>query len=124
MFSITIWCERPMPRLKRPPLAACTVSACWAIVTGWREYVGTTPVIASVCSGFASVQYGGGCAGLNVTTVDAFRLTNLPAVTWSLIVAWPAFGPVVEVPFSVEVPTAVVPLNHLMVSLRFIFWPV
>ena len=36
MFSITIWCERPMPRMKRPPDAACVVSACWASIIGWR----------------------------------------------------------------------------------------
>ena len=36
MPSITIWCDSPMPSLNRPPLAACTVSACCAIVNGCR----------------------------------------------------------------------------------------
>ena len=36
MFSITILCESPMPSEKRPFAAACVVSACCAIATGWR----------------------------------------------------------------------------------------
>ena len=48
MPSMTSWCDKPMPRTNRPPLAACTVSACCAIVSGWRLYVGTTPVASSM----------------------------------------------------------------------------
>ncbi len=36
MCSMTGWCERPMPRTRRPPVIDCVVSACCAIVTGWR----------------------------------------------------------------------------------------
>ena len=36
MPSMTIWCDSPMPSMNRPPLAACTVSACCAIVSGCR----------------------------------------------------------------------------------------
>ena len=32
--STTIWWDRPMPRHSRPPDAACTVNACWAIIIG------------------------------------------------------------------------------------------
>ncbi len=35
-FSITSWWERPMPRVSRPPVAACTVRAWAASITGWR----------------------------------------------------------------------------------------
>ncbi len=48
MFSITIWCESPMPRLSRPPDAAFTVRHCCASINGWRGYVGTTPVPSSM----------------------------------------------------------------------------
>ena len=34
--STTIWCDSPIPSVRRPPLIACTVSACWASVIGWR----------------------------------------------------------------------------------------
>src|SRR5882724_10311804 len=37
-----------MPRVKRPPAAACAVSACCAIATGWRGKVGTTAVPSSI----------------------------------------------------------------------------
>ena len=36
MSSITNLCDSPMPSAKRFPEAACTVSACCAIVTGCR----------------------------------------------------------------------------------------
>jgi hypothetical protein len=36
MFSITTWCERPMPSVKRLPVAALTLTACCAIANGWR----------------------------------------------------------------------------------------
>ena len=40
IISTTIWCDRPMPRHSRlcevPPMAACTVSACWASIIGCR----------------------------------------------------------------------------------------
>ena len=35
-FSMTIWCDKPMPSVRRPPLAACTVRAWAASITGWR----------------------------------------------------------------------------------------
>jgi hypothetical protein len=44
MFSMTIWCERPMPSWKRLSLAAAAVSACDASAVGCRGYVGTTAV--------------------------------------------------------------------------------
>ncbi len=46
--SITIWCDRPMPRLKRLPEKAAADSAACAIATGWRGYVGTTAVPTSM----------------------------------------------------------------------------
>ena len=48
IVSINTWCDSPIPRAKRPPLATCAVSACWAIVTGCRGYVGTTAVPSSM----------------------------------------------------------------------------
>ncbi len=36
MFSMTTWCERPMPSTRLPPVAAFTVRACWASIIGWR----------------------------------------------------------------------------------------
>ena len=36
MPSTTIWWDRPIPSARRLPLMACTVSACWASVIGWR----------------------------------------------------------------------------------------
>ncbi len=44
MFSMTIWCDRPMPSWKRLSLAAAAVSACDASAVGCRGYVGTTAV--------------------------------------------------------------------------------
>ena len=35
-FSMTSWWESPMPRVRRPPVAACTVSAWAASITGCR----------------------------------------------------------------------------------------
>ena len=35
-FSMTIWWDSPMPSVRRPPLAACTVSAWAASITGCR----------------------------------------------------------------------------------------
>ena len=46
--SITIWCERPMPSVKRPPAIACAESACCAIACGWRGKVGITAVPSSM----------------------------------------------------------------------------
>src|SRR5204863_194890 len=46
--SITIWCERPMPSVKRPPAMACAESACCAIACGWRGKVGLTAVPSSM----------------------------------------------------------------------------
>src|SRR5207253_2946514 len=46
--SITIWCERPMPSVKRPPAMACAESACCAIACGWRGKVGITAVPSSM----------------------------------------------------------------------------
>ncbi len=37
MFSITISCESPTPRVSLPPLTDETVSACDASAIGWRE---------------------------------------------------------------------------------------
>ena len=34
--SITIWCDSPMPRVRRPPVAAWVDSACPASIMGWR----------------------------------------------------------------------------------------
>ena len=47
MFSLTTWCDKPMPRGTRPPVAARTVSAWAARMNGCRGYVGTTPVASS-----------------------------------------------------------------------------
>ena len=44
IISTTGACEGPSPRVKRPPVAACTVSACCAMIVGWRTYVGTMDV--------------------------------------------------------------------------------
>ncbi len=44
MPSTTTWCDSPMPRSSRFPVAACTVSACCASIIGCRGYTGTTPV--------------------------------------------------------------------------------
>ena len=48
MFSMTILWLSPMPRQSRPPLAAFTVSACWARTIGCRGNVGTTLVPSSI----------------------------------------------------------------------------
>ena len=34
--SMTIWCDRPMPSVNRPPVAAWAVSAWPASIIGWR----------------------------------------------------------------------------------------
>ncbi len=47
IVSMTTWCERPIPRVKRPPAIACAVIACCAIAVGWRGNVGTTAVPTS-----------------------------------------------------------------------------
>ena len=44
MFSMTILCERPIPNVKRFPVAAAAVIACCASAVGWRGYVGVTAV--------------------------------------------------------------------------------
>lgn len=44
MVSITTLCDRPMPSVKRLPVAAAAVRACWAMAVGWRGYVGVTAV--------------------------------------------------------------------------------
>src|SRR5437867_6563839 len=46
--SMTIWCERPTPSVKRPPAMACAESACCAIACGWRGKVGITAVPSSM----------------------------------------------------------------------------
>ena len=35
-FSMTTWWERPIPKVRRPPVAAWTVNAWAASITGWR----------------------------------------------------------------------------------------
>ena len=50
MFSTTTGCDGPMPSVSRPPLAACTDSACCASASGCRGYVGTTAVPSSMRS--------------------------------------------------------------------------
>ena len=42
-----LWAS-PRPRIVRPPVAACVVSACEAAVCGWRVHVGTTAVPSSI----------------------------------------------------------------------------
>ena len=46
--SMTTWCDSPMPRTSRRPVAAWVVSAWAASMTGWRGYVGTTAVPSSM----------------------------------------------------------------------------
>ncbi len=37
MFSMTIWCDSPMPSVSRPPpMARAAVRACCASTAGWR----------------------------------------------------------------------------------------
>ena len=48
IVSITIWCDRPMPSVNRPPVASHAVIACWARACGWRGKVGTTAVPRSM----------------------------------------------------------------------------
>ncbi len=44
MLSTTTWCDSPIPRRSRLPVADCTVRACCASIIGWRGCTGTTPV--------------------------------------------------------------------------------
>ena len=43
-FSTVTWWETPMPSTIRPPENSSIVTACWAVATGVREYIGSTPV--------------------------------------------------------------------------------
>ncbi len=44
-MSVTIqWCDGPRPRVKRPSHTACVDSACCAIATGCRLWIGMTAV--------------------------------------------------------------------------------
>ena len=50
IVSITTGCDGPMPSASRPLLAAWTESACCAMASGWRVYVGMTAVPSSMVS--------------------------------------------------------------------------
>lgn len=39
-----------MPSVNRPPHAICVVKACWAMIIGWRVWIGTTAVPISMRS--------------------------------------------------------------------------
>jgi hypothetical protein len=44
------WCDGPMPRVNRPEHATWVVSACCAMICGWRVWIGTTAVPISMRS--------------------------------------------------------------------------
>src|SRR4051795_5471416 len=46
--SIVGLCASPMPSTSRFPIASCTVSACPASISGWRNHVGMTAVPSSI----------------------------------------------------------------------------
>ena len=55
-FSTVTWCDTPMPSTIRPPEYSSIVAACWAVATGVRECIGSTPVpsrIRSVAAAYA-----------------------------------------------------------------------
>ena len=50
MSSTIQWCDGPRPSVKRPSHTACVDSACCAIATGCRVWIGTTAVPSSMRS--------------------------------------------------------------------------
>ena len=48
MPSTIQWCDGPMPSVNRPSHTAWFASACCAIATGWRVWIGMTAVPSSI----------------------------------------------------------------------------
>ena len=73
------WCDSPIPRMNRPPLIDCAVSACCAITTGWRGYVGTTAVPRSM-------------PGTSRPTTASAAIASIPIVCGSQNDVYPALA--------------------------------
>ena len=87
MSSTIQWCDGPSPSVKRPPHTAWFESACCAIATGWRVWIGMTAVPSSM----RSVTW-----PISATAVRLVQLVAREIIADALLVgggqrvAWPA----------------------------------